>query len=115
MKLVPIRYVKDVDTTVEFYRALGLDIGSATRSGRWVELPAPSGMLAVHRADGAEIGRCELAFESDEPLGDVAARITAAGFEVGPVIDENFGQSLRMCDPDGVWVQINRLDRDLYT
>jgi catechol 2,3-dioxygenase-like lactoylglutathione lyase family enzyme len=115
MRVVPVRYARDVAATVRFYQALGLDLGAASRPGIWVELPAAGGMVAVHQADGEDVGRCELAFESEEPLDKVAARMRAAGFEVGPVIDENHGQSLRVCDPDGVWVQISLLDRELYT
>lgn len=115
MRVVPIRYTRDVAASVRFYRALGLDLGAASRPGAWVELPAASGMLAVHQADGGNAGQCELAFESEEPLEQVAARVRAAGFDVGPVIDENFGQSLRIRDPDGTWVQINLNDRELYT
>lgn len=115
MKVVPVRYTRDVAAAVRFYQALGLDVGVASRPGGWVELPAASGMVAVHQADGEDVGMCELAFESAEPLDRVAARVGAAGFEVGPVIDENFGRSLRVRDPDGVWVQINLYDRELYT
>jgi len=30
-------------------------------------------------------------------------------------VDENYGRSVRVRDPDGVWVQVNENDRDLYT
>jgi catechol 2,3-dioxygenase-like lactoylglutathione lyase family enzyme len=110
-----IRYTRDVAAVVRFYQALGLDLGAASRPGGWVELPAASGMVAVHQADSDNVGQCELAFESDEPLAQVAARLRDAGYEAGPVIDENYGQSLRLRDPDGVWVQINLSDRELYT
>jgi len=112
---MPIRYSADVDAAVRFYQALGLDIGSMSRPGAWVELPAASGMLAIHKAVGAEVGTCELAFEADEPLDDIVLRLRDAGFEPQPIVDENFGWSVRVCDPDGVWVQINANDRDLYT
>lgn len=115
MRVLPIRYSSDVPAMTRFFQALGLRLGPASRPGGWVELPADGGVLAVHRAPDAEAGRCELAFEADEPLEDVAARLRAAGFEPGPVIDEGFGRSLRVRDPDGVWVQVNRYDRDLYT
>jgi len=113
MRVLPIRYSSDVEAMTRFYEALGLRVGSVSRPGGWVELPADGGMLAVHRGDDA--GRCELAFETDEPLEDVAARLRAAGYEPGPVIDEGFGRSLRVRDPDGVWVQINTYERELYT
>jgi len=115
MKVVPIRYSADVDAVVRFYQALGLDVGARSRQGVWVELPAAGGMLAIHQAAENEAGQCELAFEADEPLAGVADRMRRAGFQPGPVIDENYGHSLRVRDPDGVWVQINRHDRELYT
>lgn len=115
MRVMPIRYSADVDALVRFYHALGLDMGPMSRPGAWVELPAAAGMLAVHKASGAEAGTCELAFEADEPLADVVTRLRDAGFEPGPIVDENFGQLVRVRDPDGVWVQINAYDRDLYT
>ena len=74
MRVLPIRYCADVEATTRFYRALGLEIGSATRTGGWVELPAATGALALHRSD-ADAGECELAFEADEPLEAVAARV----------------------------------------
>lgn len=115
MKLVPIRYTKDAAALARFYEALGLEMEAASRPGRWLELAAVNAMLAIHLADEGDAARCEVAFESDEPLERVAERLQAAGFEPGPVMDENFGQSLRVLDPDGVWVQINLFDRDLYT
>jgi catechol 2,3-dioxygenase-like lactoylglutathione lyase family enzyme len=112
---MPIRYSADVAAMTRFYRVLGLRPGPVSRPGGWLELPAEGGTLAIHRAAGDDVGRCELAFEADEPLEDVAARLRAAGFEPGPVLDEGFGESLRVRDPDGVWVQINHYDRELYT
>ncbi|MFS8097281.1 VOC family protein [Lentzea alba] len=114
MRIVPIRYTAEVAASKRFYLALGLSTGASSRPGAWVELPAASGMLALHTADVAP-GTCELAFKTDELLEDVAARLREAGFSPGPVLDENHGQSLRVRDPDGVWVQIHLLDRELYT
>jgi catechol 2,3-dioxygenase-like lactoylglutathione lyase family enzyme len=115
MKVIPIRYSADVAASVKFYRTLGLRMGPSSRPGIWVEMPGESGLLAIHEADSDDAGSCELAFETEEPLDDVCDRMKAAGFETGPVIDENFGQSLRICDPDGTWVQVNSYDRELYT
>ncbi|WP_410667621.1 VOC family protein [Amycolatopsis sp. cmx-4-68] len=115
MRVLPIRYTSDVAAVTRFYQVLGLQPGPVSRPGGWLELPAEGGTLAIHRADGDDVGRCELAFEAGEPLEDVAARLRTAGFEPGPVLDEGFGQSMRVRDPDGVWVQINLYDRELYT
>ncbi|WP_163511573.1 VOC family protein [Fodinicola acaciae] len=115
MRVVPIRYTSDVSAMTRFYRVLGLRMGAVSRPGGWIELSADGGMLAIHRSSGEEVGRCELAFEVSESLEDVATRLREAGFEPGPVIDEGFGESLRVQDPDGVWVQLNTYDRQLYT
>ena len=115
MRVLPIRYCADMAASTRFYRALGLELGAATRPGSWVELPAAAGMLALHRADGPDAGRCELAFEADEPLEAVADRLRSAGFGPEPIVDESFGRSLRVRDPDGAWVQVNENDRTLYT
>ncbi|MFC3451303.1 VOC family protein [Amycolatopsis speibonae] len=115
MKVMPIRYSSDVAAMTRFYEALGLRVGSVSRPGGWVELPADGGTLAIHQSSGEDVGRCELAFEVEEPLENVAERLRAAGFEPGPPMDEGFGHSMRVQDPDGVWVQLNLYDRDLYT
>lgn len=113
MRLLPIRYCADVAESTRFYRALGLDLGAATRPGSWVELPA-TGYLALHKATGVA-GECELAFEADEPLEAVVARLAAAGYPAEPILDESFGRSVRVRDPDGIPVQVNENDRSLYT
>ncbi|MEV6907385.1 VOC family protein [Amycolatopsis sp. NPDC051071] len=115
MRVMPIRYSSDVAAMTRFYEALGLPVGPVSRPGGWIEMPAEGGLLALHRGSAEDAGRCELAFEAGEPLEDVAERLRAAGFEPGPVTDEGFGHSLRVRDPDGVWVQINLYDQELYT
>jgi catechol 2,3-dioxygenase-like lactoylglutathione lyase family enzyme len=114
MRVLPIRYCADVEASIRFYRALGLELGAATRPGSWVELPAAAGTLALHRST-EHAGDCELAFEADEPLEAVAQRLAAAGFPAEPIVDESYGRSLRLRDPDGVYVQVNENDRSLYT
>ena len=114
MRVLPIRYCADVEASVRFYRALGLELGAATRPGSWVELPAAAGILALHKA-AEHAGDCELAFEADEPLEAVAGRLAEAGYEPEPIVDESYGRSLRVRDPDRVYVQVNENDRTLYT
>jgi len=118
MKVMPIRYVADMAASARFYAALGLVPGDSSRSGNWTELNAAGGILALHSARTSEQdipGRVELSFETAEQLEMLAERLTAAGFEPEAIVDENFGRSLRVTDPDGVLVQVNEHDRDLYT
>jgi|HubBroStandDraft_4_1064222.scaffolds.fasta_scaffold110799_2 catechol 2,3-dioxygenase-like lactoylglutathione lyase family enzyme len=118
MKVMPIRYVADVTAATRFYAALGLVQGDSSRSGNWTELNGSGGTLALHTARTEEQdppGRVELSFETQEPLETLAERLTAAGFEPEAIVDENFGRSLRVIDPDGVLVQVNEHDRELYT
>jgi catechol 2,3-dioxygenase-like lactoylglutathione lyase family enzyme len=118
MKVMPIRYVADMAASARFYTALGLVPGDSSRSGNWTELNAVGGALALHTARTSEQdipGRVELSFETQEPLEVLADRLAAAGFEPEALVDENFGRSLRVIDPDGVLVQVNEHDRELYT
>lgn len=115
MRIMPIRYARDVPASIEFYRALGLEVGCVSRPGGWAELTGRAGSLAVHVTDGTNAGGCELAFEADELLERVADRLSAAGFAPGDIVDESFGRSLQVTDPDGVVVQVNEHDRELYT
>ncbi len=119
MKVMPVRYTNDIDALVGFYRALGLELNSASRSGSWADMTAGGGMLGLHIAADAEAprptGECELSFEADERLEETLSRLQAAGYADAHIIDEAFGRSLRVTDPDGVPVQVNELDPDLYT
>jgi catechol 2,3-dioxygenase-like lactoylglutathione lyase family enzyme len=118
MKVMPIRYVADVAAATRFYAALGLVQGDSSRSGDWTELSGSGGVLAVHSARKAEQdhpGGVELSFETEEQLEVLAGRLAAAGFEPEAIVDESFGRSLRVVDPDGVLVQVNEQDRELYT
>lgn len=118
MKVMPIRFVADVDSSARFYAALGLTAGDGSRSGNWTELAGSGGVLALHTtrtSQGDQPGHVELSFESEEPLDVVAGRLSAAGFEPEAIVDENFGRSLRIPDPDGVMVQVNEHDREFYT
>nr|WP_088289074.1 VOC family protein [Kineosporia sp. A_224] len=123
MRVMPIRYSADVAAAIAFYRVLGLDPGATAASGVWADLPATSGSLALHRAEPPADrgpagehgpGWCELALVTDEPLGAVHARLVAAGYAPDAVVDEAFGRSFRVADPDGVVVQVNEHDENLH-
>jgi catechol 2,3-dioxygenase-like lactoylglutathione lyase family enzyme len=113
MKVMPIRYVRDLAAATRFYAALGLSVDARQRSGVWMELAAGGGVLALHEADHGEPA-VELAFVTEEPLEKVRARLAGAGFEA-EVVDEAFGRSLRTTDPEGLRLQVNEHDPELYT
>ncbi|MEP7026797.1 MAG: VOC family protein [Actinomycetota bacterium] len=115
---MPIRYVADMEAAARFYTALGLVAGDGSRSGNRAELGAAGGMLALHSARSSaadEPGGGELSFEADEPLETIAGRLASAGCVADAIVDENFGRSLRVTDPDGLVVQVNEHDRTIYT
>lgn len=119
MRLMPIRYVSDIDTAERFYAALGLAPDQRSRSGDWSELESAGGLLALHTATAAAPQRratdVELCFVTAEPLERVVARLDQAGFGHDEIADENFGRLLRTTDPDGLVIQVNEHDPSLYT
>jgi catechol 2,3-dioxygenase-like lactoylglutathione lyase family enzyme len=120
MRVRPIHFVPDVAEAVRFYEALGLTADAIARSGHWVELAASGGELGLHdaakAADGEGRSGVALGFVADEPLEEVAARVRAAGFPPeGEIVDQEWGRSLFLRAPDGVVLQIDEQDRELYT
>jgi catechol 2,3-dioxygenase-like lactoylglutathione lyase family enzyme len=120
VKVRPIHFVPDVDEAVRFYAALGLEVDTRARTGRWVELRAGGGDLALHDGpsadDGAGRAGMMVGFVSEEPLESVAQRLAAAGFPPeGDPVDQPWGRSLFVRAPDGTLVQIDRQEPELYT
>ena len=119
MHMMPIVYVTDVSASVSFFSALGFAERRRSRSDNWVELVGDGGMLALHRSTGGNRptnGRVELSLLTTDPLEQLREALLNAGVaSVGPVIDEAFGRSLVVTDPDGLEIQINEHDHELYT
>lgn len=114
MKVMPIRYVRDMVACERFYGVLGLTVDNRQRNGHWTELGAAGGILGLHLAMEGSAPPVELAFVTDEPLDKLRAALAEAGFE-SDIVDEAFGRSLRVTDPEGVRVQINEYEPELYT
>lgn len=120
MKPVAIRYVRDVERALGFYQALGLRQDYNTRPTRkgpvmWTEMTGDGGMLALHHLpeDGPHAS-VELCFEAVEPLEDVVGRLRAAGYEPETeIVDESFGRSVQVRDPEGLLLQVNENDRTI--
>lgn len=115
MRVVPVRYTTDPQRMQVFLQALGLTTTIASDSGGWIQLAGAGGGVGLHEAgaDRGTPGSDELSFESDEPLEAVGGRLEAAGF-AAHIVDESFGRSLRVVDPDGVSLQINEAMTDTY-
>jgi uncharacterized glyoxalase superfamily protein PhnB len=111
-----------MEAASRFYQALGLPVEYAmrpTRDGQvmWAELRADQGSLALHHtAPDATEPDVELSFASDEPLEKVVERLARAGYEPNTaIVDESFGRSFTVRDPEGMLIQINEHDRELST
>jgi predicted enzyme related to lactoylglutathione lyase len=119
MITMPIVYVSDMDRGIEFYGKLGFPLRQQGRSASWAELEAGGAILALHLAPEGwtkETGRVELAFVATEQLDELAARLQEDGVPIARAItDEAFGRSLQVRDPDGLIIQINEHDKELYT
>ncbi|MFI1224178.1 MULTISPECIES: VOC family protein [unclassified Streptomyces] len=113
LTVLPIRYVADVAASRRFYEGLGLAFRPDLSVDVWAQLAAGAGEVGIHDAavsQGRPPGTTELGFATDEPLEAVADRLAAAGYAYD-LVDENFGRSIRVTDPDGVTVQIQEIDR----
>jgi len=120
VKVRPIHFVPDVHEAVRFYEALGLKTEARSRSGHWIELTAAGGELGLHdaavAADGEGRQGVALNFVADEPLESVERRLRNAGFPPeGTIVDQEWGRSQLVRAPDGIVVQIDEQDSELYT
>ncbi|MEW2066490.1 VOC family protein [Streptomyces sp. NPDC007346] len=112
LTVLPIRYVADIEASRTFYTGLGLVFRPEESVAVWARLDAGAGAVGLHDAavsKGRPAGTVELGFSTDEKLEDVADRLTAAGYAY-ELVEEDFGRSLRVTDPDGVVVQIQEID-----
>lgn len=117
---MPIRYVRDMAAAQRFYEALGLTHSFTSRLPRhggpsvWTELASTAGGLALHHVPDDAPGQVSLSFEAEEPLEGVIDRLRAAGYEPeGDIVDESFGRSFRVRDPEGLVIQVNENDHEL--
>jgi catechol 2,3-dioxygenase-like lactoylglutathione lyase family enzyme len=120
VKVRPIHFVSNLREAVRFYEALGLEREALSRSGHWLELAAGGGELGLHdgavAADGDGREGVMLTFVADEPLEAVARRLRTAGFAPRvEIVDREWGRSLLVSGPDGMLVQVDEQDRELYT
>lgn len=122
MRVMAIRYVRDVEGARRFYQTLGLTLEFASRAPRrggpssWTEFAGtgPGPNLALHYWDDVPASDIELSFQADEPLEQVVDRLRRSGYEPATeIVDEAFGRSFTVRDPEGLLIQINENDYDL--
>ena len=118
MKLMPIVYVTEMARSVAFYEGLGLTPKTKDRSGMWFELTLGDAVLALHQADALpeqKGQRMMLTFVSTEALEALVARLRQHNIQPEGIVDEAFGRSFRVFDPDGLLIQVNEHEEELYT
>jgi hypothetical protein len=98
---------------------LGCDAEALDRTGMWAELRLGSSMLAIHLTHEPleePPRRLELTLAAWVPLEEIVVRLEAAGIALAePIVDEAFGRTLKVLDPDGLPISISEHDRELYT
>lgn len=119
MTLMTIVYVTDMAASTAFYEALGAEVSQVNRTKTWAEFKVGDAILALHASDALPTERfcgLDLSFNSTEPLETLAQSFKQAGVSLyREITDEAFGRSLVVKDPDGLPIQINEHDPELYT
>ncbi|WP_116949352.1 hypothetical protein [Jiangella endophytica] len=112
LSTLPLWYSPDVAGAAAVLDRLGLTVRIASHIGDWVDFIAPGGgLVAAHRADVPSV---QLSFEYDGDVRALAARLAGRGLTAS-VVDENYGLTVRVPDPDGtgdIWV--NQIQTDLH-
>lgn len=115
LALMPIVYVTDMARALAFYTAVGATL---VKEGQvWSEMRLGKAEFALHGTEPGEYGRQRLgiALTAHRPLEEIVAQLRTAGVLVeNEIADEAFGRSLLIHDPDGLPLQINEHDPDLY-
>jgi hypothetical protein len=112
---LPIVTVTDMGRSLAFYQALGAAVKN--QGSMWSELRFGEAALALHLAGSVSQGgqQVALAMAAERPLEVIITALQKAGVVVGNgIVDEAFGRSLTICDPDGLPIQINEHDPELY-
>jgi len=110
MRLQPIVYVTNMAASIEWYGTL-LGGAPSVSSDHWTAFSVGESQLALHLTDERlSAGTVELSLIADEPLEQVAARLTPHQ----AIADEPFGRSVVVADPDGTLIQVNEHDPTRY-
>lgn len=141
---MPIMYTNFFDDAVDFYQRLGFQLTARDRVSKWAELRMGDMLLGIHEApvsdatgghdhagDPAQLTHLPetarnkarqpppitLSFDCQDVLENVLLylvdrRIYLLG---APIVDEAYGRSYSIRDPDGREIELVERDRDLYT
>lgn len=110
VSVLPLWMTPVVDEAAKIITRLGLRPRLRSDSGEWADFSGTRGLAAVHQGGSPEV---VLAFESAD-LDLVATRLRTPGLRAD-IVDENYGRSLRIDDPDGgEEIMVNETIRDLY-
>ena len=114
LTLMPIAYVRSMAESLRFYRALGLSLRH--EGDTWSELGLGDAVLALHAMEKPPPGPSPVvAFVCRERLESLIDRLRTEGLSQPlEIVDEAYGRSLLLRDPDGLSIQINEHDPDLY-
>lgn len=111
LAVAPIWYTPDTAAAEKVFTDIGAKKRLSSNAGAWTDFTTKNGgLLAVHRADD---DGAELAFEYAGNVEVLQQRLLGQGTK-SKLIDENYGRSLRMPNPDGGETYINEWQEDLY-
>lgn len=103
MHLQPIVYVTDMAASLAWYEAL-LASKPAMVSEHWSTFDCDGATLALHLTDESlAAGSVELSLVANTPLEAAHGRVSGAT----EIIEQPFGRSFTVTDPDGTVLQIN--------
>lgn len=117
VSVCPLWMTPDVPGVTDVLVAAGLTVRLSAEAGQWVDLAAPGGgLVAVHAdspPDPSDPPHAVLAFEGPD-VEELAERFAGRGLRAD-VVDEAYGRSLRIDDPDGgIELWVNETMTDLY-
>ncbi|SEF12334.1 glyoxalase/bleomycin resistance/dioxygenase family protein [Jiangella alba] len=112
LSTLPLWYSPDVAGAAGVLSRLGLSVRIASHTGDWVDFVAPGGgLVAAHGADRPSV---QISFEYDGDVRALAERLSARGLTAS-VVDENYGLTVRVPDPDGGGdIFVNQVQTDLH-
>lgn len=115
VSLMPIVYVTNMKKSLTFYKALG---AQPTHTGQmWSQLTMGNSEFALHGTDkiNKQSNQMGLALTAHQPLETLIKTLKSKRIKVeGDIVDEAFGRSMLIRDPDGLPIQINEHDPTLY-